>query len=1082
MSFSGESIRQKSKSAEEFEKGKELFQRGKVRFLSDESFWKGEEKLKVSVEDGKRSYQASLLIKGGCIYQAACQCPVHREYKGLCCHEVAAAFYAMEKREGENAPHVSTPVEVRRMLQNYTSRGMTELMVSKMEEKVRLEPVFRVVGGTVRMSLMIGTSRMYQVKDLAAFAEALEVEAYVEYGKQLGFYHSPEAFEEESRRLAEEVSRVAGEYLYLYGKMNPLRASSHPVLRELELSPAACDSMMKLLTGQTVEFELPGGQQTMLQIRKENPRLFGVIRAFGKDGFRISLLDGLLVFQGKKRLYLIRGEVLYCCDRAATAVLRDFLGAMEKNAADGSLSAEIGEKDLPSFCDYVLPKLSPYVSLEPMGVNLEQYHTEPLQVKFYFDSPTESEITLQAEFWYGDEMFTPFSHGERSGVIRDQVGELMVGTVIKKYFTGRYADKSRFTIWDDEDVMFRLLNGGMEEFEKCGQVFLSASMRERKVLPEKRLSFGISMENGWLDLKVEAGDLPQAEINRILSAYRMKKNYYRLKSGDFIRLSDSGFGTLLELTRGLSLDERQSFREPLRLPGYRSLYVDKVLKEGRHVEVSRDSAFKALIRVMNSPTEGDFQVPDSLRSVLRKYQKQGFFWMRTLDSCGFGGILADDMGLGKTIQIIALLVDEGRKNPDMEALIVCPASLIYNWESEIQRFGKELSVMVVAGVASEREAILKGERGKAQVYITSYDLLRRDIALYRDRSFRFQIIDEAQYIKNHATQNARAVKKIRAAGKFALTGTPIENRLTDLWSIFDFLMPGFLYSYPRFKKEFEIPVVRDGDKGALKRLHRMIGPFLLRRYKKDVLKDLPDKLEHTVYSGLEGSQRKLYTAHALRLKDRLQSSGEEEYQKERMQILSELLRLRQICCDPGLCYEDYKGSSAKLETCMELILSGAAANHKLLVFSQFASMLDILGERLTKEGIAYYKLTGQTGKEERLRLVNAFNQDEVPVFLISLKAGGTGLNLTAADVVIHYDPWWNLAAQNQATDRAHRIGQKKRVSVFRLIARDTIEEGVLKLQEQKRELNEQVVEEASSFASMSRTELIRLLEEEHEVY
>lgn len=1082
MSFSSDTIRKKSKSTEEYEKGRALFQTGKVRFLSSESFWKGEENLKVSVEDGEKNYQVSLLIKGGCIYQASCQCPVHREYKGLCCHEAAAAFYAMEKREEKQALHVATGSEVRRMLHSYVGREMTKLMVSKMEEKVRLEPVFREVNGVLFVSFRIGTEKMYQVRDLTAFAEALNGEAYVEYGRQLGFYHSLDAFDEASARLAEETARLLEEYFYIQETVSPLRAEKHPAMREIGLSAGACDSFLKTLTGRYAEFEFPGGVRKELFIKKENPRLVGVIRSFGRDGFRISLLDDLRVVYGKKRLYVIREDVVYCCDRSCTAALKDFLQSMGRRRTGDPLSAEISAGDLPAFCDYVLPKLAPYVSLEPMGVNLEEYHTEPLQAKFYFDSASPEEITLRVEFVYGKEIYTPFERTAVTMMNRDQVGELMIGTVIKKYFPGRYADRNEFVIRENEGAMYRLLDQGISEFQQYGEVYMSRSMKERRILPEQRVSFGVSLGSGWLDLTVDAGDLSQAEISRILSAYRMKQSFYRLRSGEFLRLDSSGFGTLEELTKGLALDEKQSFKESLRLPGYRSLYVDKVLKEGRHVEVSRDASFKSVIRSMNQTSENDFQVPEVLSGVLRTYQKQGYFWMRTLDACGFGGILADDMGLGKTVQVIALLTDEAIRDPQMEALIVCPASLIYNWESEICRFSGGLSVLTVAGNAEERRAILNGKQGKAQVYITSYDLLRRDIVLYKERKFRFQIIDEAQYIKNHTTQNARAVKKIRADGRFALTGTPVENRLSDLWSIFDFLMPGFLFSYTKFKKEFEVPITRDGDKAALKQLHKMTGPFLLRRYKKDVLKDLPDKLESVIYSKLEKEQQKLYAAHAVKLKTRLENSGEEQYQKERIQILSELLRLRQLCCDPGLCYENYKGGSAKLETCMELILSSAASGHKCLVFSQFTSMLDILGERLSEEGIAYYKLTGQTGKEERLELVGAFNHDETPVFLISLKAGGTGLNLTAADVVIHYDPWWNLAAENQATDRAHRIGQKKKVSVFRLIARDTIEEGVLKLQAKKRELEMQITEGAASAASVSRTELLKLLEEEHGLY
>ena len=342
--------------------------------------------------------------------------------------------------------------------------------------------------------------------------------------------------------------------------------------------------------------------------------------------------------------------------------------------------------------------------------------------------------------------------------------------------------------------------------------------------------------------------------------------------------------------------------------------------------------------------------------------------------------------------------------------------------------------------------------------------------------FRFQVIDEAQYIKNPLTQSAKSVKLIKAQTRYALTGTPIENRLSELWSIFDYLMPGFLFTYSRFRKQFESPIVKDGDPYALESLRRLSGPFVLRRLKKDVLKDLPDKLETVVYSMAEEEQKQLYTAHALALKEELEQMSGDTYGTERIQVLAELTKLRQICCDPSLCFDRYKGGSAKLDTCMELITGGIAGGHKILLFSQFTSMLELIGQRLKKEGIAFHELTGATPKEERIRMAGAFQTDETPVFLISLKAGGTGLNLTAADIVIHYDPWWNVAAQNQATDRAHRIGQEKQVSVFKLIMKDTVEENILLLQEQKRDLADQIISgEQVSIGSLSKDELLKIL-------
>ena len=411
-------------------------------------------------------------------------------------------------------------------------------------------------------------------------------------------------------------------------------------------------------------------------------------------------------------------------------------------------------------------------------------------------------------------------------------------------------------------------------------------------------------------------------------------------------------------------------------------------------------------------------------------------------------------------------------------------------------------MQVIAGTAPERAALLEplqsagaysgttseplagvhsgtfSGMGRPLVLITSYELLRRDVERYQNIDFSCQVIDEAQYIKNHGTKAAHAVKAVKAGFRIALTGTPIENRLSELWSIFDYLMPGFLYSYEQFRKRIEKPVISGQNEAAMAMLRKMISPFVLRRLKKDVLRDLPDKIEENTMTRLEGEQRELYEAQAQALKLTLENQSEEEFRQSKITVLAQLTRLRQICCDPALVYEGYRGPAAKVDLCMEMVESGMEGGHKMLLFSQFTSMLEILEARLQVAGIAYYKLTGATPKEERIRLVEAFNREDsqVSLFLISLKAGGTGLNLTAADMVLHFDPWWNLAAQNQATDRAHRIGQKHVVNVYKLIAKDTIEENILRLQERKAQLADQVLSgEGIGTGTFSREELLEIL-------
>ena len=526
-----------------------------------------------------------------------------------------------------------------------------------------------------------------------------------------------------------------------------------------------------------------------------------------------------------------------------------------------------------------------------------------------------------------------------------------------------------------------------------------------------------------------------------------------------------------EVRQALQLTDKQLMQDKIEVPAYRMLYLDEALQENAMMEVIRDVSFASRIEKLQNPDFEKDYVPDSLKGILREYQKAGAAWIGTLYSNRFGGILADDMGLGKTLQVISFLLTEHTGC----SLIVCPASLVYNWKHELERFAPSLKADMVTGNVQQRKEVL--DRWKeVDVLITSYDLLRRDITDYQELHFFCEVIDEAQYIKNHGTQAARAVKQVQTGFRLALTGTPIENRLSELWSIFDYLMPGYLYSYQRFRTELEQPIVQHKDEDAAKRLQRLIRPFVLRRLKKEVLQDLPDKLEENLYADMDGEQQELYDAHVRRMKLMLEEKSDEEIRTDKIEILAELTRLRQLCCDPALLYDNYKGGSAKTELVRGLIRNAVENGHKVLLFSQFTTMLERLYRILEEEKIASHMLTGATPKEKRIEMVESFAHDEVPVFCISLKAGGTGLNLTAADVVIHFDPWWNSAVQNQATDRAHRIGQKNVVNVYRILAKGTIEEKIVELQERKLQLSDRILGgESLQAQGLTREELLELL-------
>jgi SNF2 family DNA or RNA helicase len=440
-----------------------------------------------------------------------------------------------------------------------------------------------------------------------------------------------------------------------------------------------------------------------------------------------------------------------------------------------------------------------------------------------------------------------------------------------------------------------------------------------------------------------------------------------------------------------------------------------------------------------------------------------------------GGILADDMGLGKTLQAIVYMASIKEISDKAQFLIVCPSSLVYNWQDELDNFAPDLTSEVITGPPKERQELIESNK-VPDILITSYPLMRRDIEIYEKINFHTVFIDEAQFIKNADSLNARSVKQLNSQHKFALTGTPIENSLSELWSIFDFIMPNYLLSHTKFMNQYEKPIMKE-EEGVLGDLNRRIIPFILRRMKKDVLKELPDKVETKILTDMVEEQKKVYLSYMENIKSEISNEIKENgLEKSKIKILAALTRLRQICCHPGTFIENYTGGSGKLELLMEIIIDAIANEHRILIFSQFTSMLSIIEKELKNKNIPGFYLEGATKMQDRNDYVKRFNLGEGKVFLISLKAGGTGLNLVGADTVIHYDPWWNPAVEEQATDRAYRIGQVNSVHVIKLITKGTIEEKIYKLQKKKKVLSDSVIQSKEVFiSSLSREELEDLL-------
>ncbi len=974
---------------------------------------------------------------------------------------------------------LTTPV-MKNLLEKRTRTRTAPVTEPAVHGRVRIEPVLHLSPSGDRVEFRIGADRMYVMKDTGKFKELMATGQSHSYGKNLTFTHTIESIAPESRGIARFIMSHAGPPAM--GVVAPAAS------RLLVLDGEALEELLFLCEESGIHVAVSMGQgqefaEDLWQMGEGWPQ--HILRLTGEYGDEsnpfthgkiLGVRGSTSPFQvrvGREYIFAFEDFEIYRMHRERADAVEDWLKSLAPRQARVHHEFFIERTDLPAFCRELLPQLKRVFEVEQFEFHEDDFEMARGEYHFYLDSPEKDVVTCRIIASYGDReyaLYRGLSADRGSGLAdRDLVDELSVWQALAVWLPveSTSAGVSERLLANDESGLYAFLTEGVNALQELGTVYVSDALRKISVRNAPKVSVGVSLGGDMLNLSMDAEGITQEELAEILSRYDKKKKFHRLKNGDFIQLEEEDMDALADLQQGLGLSQKDLLKETMEIPRFRALYLDKQMVSGAMdgILVDRTRDFKSLVKDMRTVDDNDFEVPSSLNDIMRSYQKHGFLWLKTLASNGFGGILADDMGLGKTLQVISFLLSEheeglAAERPMKPTLIVCPASLLYNWVSEIQKFAPSLKTRLIVGGAPEREQLIKGILpGEDEVCITSYDMMRRDLEHYENLHFGVQVIDEAQYIKNHYTKAARAVKKIRASFKVALTGTPIENRLSEMWSIFDYLMPGFLYSYDQFSKQFEKPIVSSQDAAVTERLQRMISPFVLRRLKKDVLRDLPDKIEENLIIPMEGEQRELYDAQVQELRLMLKGQDEASFRQERFAVLAALTRLRQLCCDPGLLYDGYRGSVAKVDSCMELIGSVMESGHKMLIFSQFTSLLEVLEKRLSAEGVEFYKIEGATPPARRMELVESFNSEDnqVKVFLISLKAGGTGLNLTAADVVIHFDPWWNKAVENQATDRVHRIGQKNVVNVYKLIAQNTIEENIVKLQEKKRQLAESIL-------------------------
>lgn len=888
--------------------------------------------------------------------------------------------------------------------------------------KIHLLPVIEFLNGSYYLSLKIGYDKDYVIKDISEFIYNIENNVRYEYGQKLNFIHSYECLDDVSKELYNFITNIANTET-----VKSILIRKPQLLKILEIYP------------NNIIYFSKGDSKTLPRRIVETKNIELVLNA---DKLIIVSPNSSKKFVcGVNFSYFIDDEFIYAYKYKNRLECKLFEALFKLNSG---LNVGLNSND---FIAKLLPLIKNQVKV--LDEFYEKYPLPNISIKTYLSYESGSIILKYEVVADKDEINSPYIK---------QILEGYFKVIESNHF---YKNSSGIYSISNVENQYKFLTSDLSGLKGYGDIFFEQSIKNIKVKKAGKTNIKIVYNVGLLDFNFENTTLSLEELKAILLSYHQKLKFVKLKDDTIIEIDEEDAKRVDNFLEdfNISIDDLNSnVSKPLN-------YILKLVHTNES-NVSYDDQIFNMIRNIQNYKNNDFKISDNFKKYLRSYQIEGYKWLKTLAYYGFGGILADDMGLGKTLQILAFISSDDMSKP---SIIVCPMSLVYNWENECKKWGFDYPTKLILGGALDRENIIKNiDDSKKILYITSYDSLRRDIELYK-ANFRFIIADEAQFIKNQNTLKSEAIKLLKSDINLALTGTPIENGLADLWSIFDFLMSGYLSSYNHFKTHYETLIAYE-DYEALSLLKKRVTPFILRRTKKDVLKDLPDKIEDTYYYKMDSKQKEIYDAYSMKLKEDLQNGGNN--------TLALLTRLRQICITPELIYKEHF-ENTKIDMCIDLIKSSISGNHRILLFSQFTQSFDIISKELDKENIKYFILQGETKAKDRMRLVEEFNSNkDIKVFIISLKAGGTGLNLIGADMVIHLDPWWNSSAENQAADRAYRIGQTKNVYVAKLICKGTIEEKVLALQKVKKDLADSIINsDVNSSIKITKDDILSLLED-----
>lgn len=985
-----------------------------------------------------------------------CDCPAFDSY-GSCKHIAATLIGIANKETPQELSYSNYDYEMtNRFIRALSNVGQPAEMSDILPEKAPLHVEYIVKWSYDRnllIELKAGVNRDYVVKDVHEFLRDVLNGNEHFFTKLFAYAPSQHFLLPEDREIFELLGSIQknekiydGYHVYHYrGNVSDKRSIVVP--------PLIAEQLLEKLIQRDLVVEANSKSYSNVSIEKGKLPFHFALNKNERDDLLLTM------HEVEDSVYFSNYEMLFY-NGLFYFPLKEQIPILELVSQFGKIDQQlpISKKQADAFLSEVLPSLKKVGEVEISEKVSSEIIQVPLRAKLYLEAKEEW-ITGKLEYHYGNHIIDPFGSREDHDVIiiRDVDKEKQIMQLIE-YANFHYNGRELF-IDADEEELYDFLYKVLPVMDEYVELFLTSEVRgfiiENEPIP--RTSVRMETSSNLLEIGFDMDGMDDSEINKILDAVIEKKRYYRLQSGEMLSLEGEEFTSIHNFFRDMDIHKSDVQDGKVQMPVFRGTQIDELIDTKKNY----DPAFRQLLHHLKEPEEQHFELPSIVNASLRSYQMTGYQWFKSLSHYHLGGILADDMGLGKTLQSIAYLASELGEHPH---LIVVPSSVVYNWKNEFEKFTPTLKVAVMTGTPQERHEKINLFKD-ADVWITSYATLRQDIEQYRELTFQTLILDEAQFIKNYATKTSKAIREIRAGRRFALSGTPIENSIDELWAIFQVVLPGLMPNQKAFKQL------------SHEKIASISGPFILRRLKKDVLKELPDKIESVSVSELTNEQKELYVGYLRQVQqEAAQSIQESGFQQNRMKILAGLTRLRQICCHPSLFIENYEGKSGKLDLLMETVETAIANGKRMLIFSQFTSMHEIIIEKLKEAGIGYFYLSGQTPSNERVEMSDRFNQGENSVFLISLKAGGTGLNLTGADTVILYDLWWNPAVEDQATGRAHRFGQKNVVQVIRLITEGTIEEKIYELQQKKRELIDKVIQPGEKMlSSLSEDDVRELL-------